>query len=341
MATHKVIQDIEAEDKFVGPLTLKQFIFAMAGMFFGYLNFFVVTQGLAWAMIFFTPFMLFAFFMAVPWSSTQATEIWVLAKLRYHLKPKKRIWSQSGLQQLVTITAPKKIEKTLTKELSQEEVKGRLKALADVIDSRGWSTKHVNQNGATADSDRLINLAAMPQAVPEVDIDSIPDIYDERGGPTASTVNQMIAEEDQRHRAELLDKMERVRHGEPIETVNQAPQAVTPPAAQPPQPFSASSNVDEKLLVEELKAKQKNSKLAQINMHRIGTKEVKKPVQATQPPSAKPLPQTAPPPSPSPSGKPVRPDILDLARNNDLNVATIARQLKKTDEDNEVVINLH
>ena len=28
MATYKVIQDIEAEDKLVGPLTLKQFIYA-------------------------------------------------------------------------------------------------------------------------------------------------------------------------------------------------------------------------------------------------------------------------------------------------------------------------
>ena len=28
MATYKVIQDIEAEDKLIGPLTLRQFIYA-------------------------------------------------------------------------------------------------------------------------------------------------------------------------------------------------------------------------------------------------------------------------------------------------------------------------
>jgi hypothetical protein len=38
---------------------------------------------------------------------------------------------------------------------------------------------------------------------------------------------------------------------------------------------------------------------------------------------------------------PVRPDIIDLARNNDLNVATIARQANQSDDENEVVISLH
>jgi hypothetical protein len=35
MATYKVIQDIEAEDKLVGPLSLKQFIFALIAIFLG------------------------------------------------------------------------------------------------------------------------------------------------------------------------------------------------------------------------------------------------------------------------------------------------------------------
>ncbi len=44
MATYKVIQDIEAEDKFLGPLTLKQFIFGAAAVFFGYLSLFCRDQ---------------------------------------------------------------------------------------------------------------------------------------------------------------------------------------------------------------------------------------------------------------------------------------------------------
>ncbi len=46
MATYKVIQDIEAEDKFVGPLTLKQFIFACITVVLGYLSFLLLTKNL-------------------------------------------------------------------------------------------------------------------------------------------------------------------------------------------------------------------------------------------------------------------------------------------------------
>jgi len=39
--------------------------------------------------------------------------------------------------------------------------------------------------------------------------------------------------------------------------------------------------------------------------------------------------------------EPLRPDIISLAHNNDLNVATLARQAKKDDESQEVVVSLH
>lgn len=58
MATYKVIQDIEADDQFVGPLTLKQFIFGMAGILFLWLNFLAITRGFAFATVLFTPPML-------------------------------------------------------------------------------------------------------------------------------------------------------------------------------------------------------------------------------------------------------------------------------------------
>ena len=114
MATYKVIQDIEAEDKFLGPLTLKQFIFAAGGAVFGYLSFLSVMKGAPFLLAVFVPPMLLGLFLAIPWSSEQSTEIWVLAKLRFLFKPKSRIWDQTGLEELVTVTVPKKEEKQLT-----------------------------------------------------------------------------------------------------------------------------------------------------------------------------------------------------------------------------------
>ena len=45
MATYKVLQDIEAEDKLIGPLTLKQFVFAIMTFGLGYLQFAMINSG--------------------------------------------------------------------------------------------------------------------------------------------------------------------------------------------------------------------------------------------------------------------------------------------------------
>jgi hypothetical protein len=45
MATYKVLQDIEAEDKLLGPLTLKQFIFAAVAIAIGFVEFKLITVG--------------------------------------------------------------------------------------------------------------------------------------------------------------------------------------------------------------------------------------------------------------------------------------------------------
>ena len=53
MSTYKVLQDIEAEDKLIGPLTLRQFIYALVAAFNGYLTFMVITKGIAFMAAFF------------------------------------------------------------------------------------------------------------------------------------------------------------------------------------------------------------------------------------------------------------------------------------------------
>jgi hypothetical protein len=129
VATYKVIQDIEAEDKILGPLTLRQFIFALVGSFFTYLSFLVLTKGLPVLLIIFLPPALFCWLFAFPFGRDQPTEIWFLAKLRFWFLPRKRLWDQTGVIELVTITVPKKIERILTDGLSQSEVKAACKPL--------------------------------------------------------------------------------------------------------------------------------------------------------------------------------------------------------------------
>ena len=143
MATYKVLQDIEAEDTLIGPLTLRQCIYAGIAVIGGYLSFVLISRGVGYLSVVFLPFILGGLFFAFPWSKQQTTEVWALAKVRFFLKPRKRIWNQSGVKELVTITAPRRAPKNYSRHLSPTEVQSRLRALADTIDSRGWAVKNI------------------------------------------------------------------------------------------------------------------------------------------------------------------------------------------------------
>ena len=337
MATYKVIQDIEAEDKFVGPLTLKQFIFASAGILFGWLNFLALSKGAGWALTIFLPPMLLGFFLAFPWSKEQPTEVWVLAKLRFRLKPKVRIWNQDGLQELVTITAPKVEEHQLTDNLSQTEVKSRLKALADTIDSRGWAVKNAQVDVAMTEqtSDRLISPSILPKQVPGIDLSGVQDIMDDDAS-VSTNFEQMMESSDQIRREENIDKMDRVRHGEPLEgrprteihlTQPEVNTSVTPSRSSLLPPLTVDPS-DEASLAQELRERQSRHLSATGRMRDITAKPKTHASEKTQA-------DMTSPPTPA--------IIRELSQNNSWNIDTVARQADKAtrnDEDNEVVIHL-
>lgn len=301
MAQYVVIQDIEAEDKFVGPLTLRQFIFAGITIILLYLCFLVVTNGLWPAVIVFLPPALISGFLAFPWGRDQPTEIWLLARLRFLFKPHLRIWDQSGLQQLVTITAPKQVTVDLTNGLDATQVTSRLEALAHTLDTRGWALKGVEVNmsagqpAAAPGSDRLVSASTLPVAqTPATTIRSSDDMLDMQNNPAAAQMAQMAQANEAAHRQALMDKMDQIR--------NEQAQA-----SQVPAPGTAQA--------------------------------------ASQTPVVAPLPQAlqaAPANAPTtPMPEPPKPAILELASNDDLSVATIARQANKSQSgDNEVVISL-
>src|SRR5580658_8123021 len=107
MAIYKVLQDIEAEDKILGPLTLRQFIFGLITAFLLYICFICIAKGAPYLLVIFLPPALLAGFFAYPFGRDQPTEVWAVAKLRFLFKPRRRMWDQSGVKELVTITVPK------------------------------------------------------------------------------------------------------------------------------------------------------------------------------------------------------------------------------------------
>lgn len=245
MATYKVIQDIEAEDKLIGPLTLRQFIYAGIACLAAYLSFLAATKGAAFMIVFLLPVVVVAGFFAFPWKGEQPTEVWALAKIRFMVKPRKRVWDQSGAKELVTITAPKRIQVDYTNGLSQNEVHSRLKALADTIDSRGWAIKNTNVNMyappalvMAEPSDRLVAPSVLPQEVDDTGVVAADDMLDEQNNHVAQQVDNMIEASAKAHRQRLIDELKRPdppKIPEPAKTpannywfLNQAPSASVP-----------------------------------------------------------------------------------------------------------------
>lgn len=412
MSSYKVLQDIEAEDKLVGPLTLRQFIYGLVGIFFFYLTFLAITKGAPYLSIVFAPFGMISGFFAWPWGKDQPTEVWALAKIRFLFKPRKRIWNQSGTKELVTITAPKHVEINYTNGLSQDEVQSRLKALANTIDSRGWAIKNVNVNlysqpSALADienSDRLVNPTSFPQAVPSDDITASDDMLDETNNPVARQFETMIEQSSRNRRQALLNRM---RQSEPAAPMLPTPamqsQPATPPAptsyapgtsnpsatAQTPQspapnywflnqptpaapsapPGSVTFNTqvvtpgaatmqlpttmpkasakvtpEEEAVIRELETQEHNQTQAYNHFHTIqplSVQQAQAKVQAAQAAAAEAATQAA---AAQRAKMTQAPDaaILQLATNDDLNVATLAREAHKRQQaQDEVVISLH
>jgi hypothetical protein len=219
MAVYKVIQDIESEDKIVGFLTLKTFVYALIAGALIYINIrFLMASVLGpvrflFVFILFWPMALFGV-LAAPLGGEQSTEVWILAHVRFFLKPRIRIWDQSGLLDLVTITVPKKIERQLTKNFTQREVRSRLRALATTLDTRGWAVRNVavnlNVNPSyldvqDTDSDRLVAGSNLPTTQAQTDINESDDIMDEQNNPTAQHFEALMQEEDERRKQKVSE----------------------------------------------------------------------------------------------------------------------------------------
>lgn len=330
MATYKLLQDIEAEDHIVGPLTLRQFIFGLIAMFFLYINFLVVAKVHAYFLLVITlpPFIFFGFF-AIPFGRDQPTEVWFLAKLRFWFKPRKRIWNQSGVKELVKINVPKKIEKNLTNGLSNYEVNSRLKTLANTLDSRGWAVKNISSPNSTVyaeptGSDRLVDLDTLPEPV-----QTVPDILDPNESTVAQHFNAMIQESDNVHRQQLVEEM----NSDPkIETTTSSNQWFMPHIDQTKGQVYATDvpaqveSEEEKELAEKLKNTKANEEQYYGHIRVLPTSEQK--MQNT---------------TQNTSNKTVSPDILKWADRDDVTIQTIAHQVKKppNDKNDEVIISLH
>lgn len=311
MAQYKVLQDIEAEDKLLGPLSLRQFIYAAITIALGFVAFRLFLTPVWFLGILFAPPALFFGLLAAPLGGQQSSEIWLLAKIRFFLKPKRRIWDQTGMKELVTITAPKKMEKILTKGYSQDEVQSRLKALATTLDTRGWAVKNATAPIYGDGSDRLLDIGQTSSQ--RVTTDVTTDIMDPSTSPRAQAMDDLMNKSAQQHKARVLENVQKYARPTATRTLN---------------------SEDEQLLSSQLR----NNQASQLNQH---PHEKIIPAPTTLQPINQSAEQRQSPVTAAPD-----PAILNLVENSEgLSVKTISGQAERirnrSADDDEVVISLH
>lgn len=201
MATYKVPQDVEAEDRLLGPFTFRQFIYLMIA---------VASLAAAWGLFQLFPLLgliplpiviLFGV-LALPLKKDQPMETYLVAIISFHLKSRKRIWTPGQKESSILITAPKIIEKPRTRNITEEEAGHRLSFLADIIDTEGYAIKN--------------NNTSMREEY-AAEASTIVDVLD---GQTGSIFDKMIEKEQSQRHTQLVSQMRSVIEGQSTSTIN-------------------------------------------------------------------------------------------------------------------------
>src|SRR5680860_249110 len=128
MAVYKVPQDVEADDKLIGFLSMKQFIFVIVAALLSFAAFQLGRINIV-LIVPFLPFIFIFGLLGLYQRKDQPAEIYLLAVLGFYLKPHRRIWNQDGILETVRITVPKKIATHYSDGLSKIQVKSSLDRL--------------------------------------------------------------------------------------------------------------------------------------------------------------------------------------------------------------------
>lgn len=343
MAVYKVPQDVEADDKLLGPFSFRQFI---------YLIVVALAIAAAWGLwtllpplvIIPLPVILLFGVLALPLRKDQPMETYVSALVSFYIKPRKRLWEPDGVDSLVEISAPKMVEVQRTKNLSQGEAVARLSYLADIVDTQGWSVRGV----AMPTTNSPMNTDVYYEA------QQTEDILDDNN-TIARNIDERITETATRRHQEVMQRMQQTSNQQPQAAPAPAPAqpapsyqpadpyaqlqpAPQPPVAQPQQPVAP---------VQPAPAQSEAEPQLHFNPYPSNIRQsVLQPLSDDQ---LQPAPQAAVAPEPAPaittSEKQPSPDIISLANNADLSIETIAREANRIHdrerlEEEEVVISL-
>jgi hypothetical protein len=313
MAVYKVPQDVEAEDKLIGPFSFRQFIYlivAALGIFMAWL----LAQIFIGLLVIPLPIIVTFLALALPLRKDQPMETYLIAMLKFFFKPRHRIWDPEGTISLVQITAPKVADGPQLKEFGGSEASQRLAYLAQVVDTQGWATR-----GAMSASDSLSDIFVAEASHAE-------DILDASSG-VAQAIDQRITQTDDARLSAVRQQ---------FQAAIQQPQHPQQPPQLPPEPqqLAAPQVADDSSLPQDIHYNPYPNAMRQHVINPAGVQ---------QPDAPQPVVQTASQAQAEkqPGSETVSPDIMRLANNNDLSISALSREAHRLEnDDKEVVISL-
>ena len=333
MANYKVPQNVEADDKLLGPFSFRQFIYLMivvAAIGVGYVLFRILPP----LVVIPLPVVVFFGALALPLRKDQPMEIYLAAILSFYLKPRQRMWDPDGIETLVQIAAPRNQEVQRTKNVTSGEAVQRLRYLSDLSDTHGWSVRGIHDpNGSSLNTD-VYNEAQQTQ-----------DPLDS-GGILAQNLNHMISQTDQRRHEEMINQ---------FQAAVATPSIPLQPQYAPPDPYTVLSQPQDAPYTAALPTTNPFDTMPAphfdpypVNMNQTVIQPLSIQAQMAQAQPVQPPPQPlAAPPQTTTSANPISPDIIKLASNTDLSIETISREAHRINEkeaslsdSDEVVISL-
>lgn len=344
MAQYKVPQDVEAEDKLIGPFSFRQFIYlGIAAL--GIVIAFGLWQIFPGLIVVPLPVILLFLVLALPLRKDQPMETYLTAVIRFFLKPRRRLWQPEGSVDLVTIVAPRTAEVQLTKSLSGADAAAQLGYLAQVVDTQGWATRGV------------LNPTASMNDTVYAEAQQAEDVFDENTNVVRTFENMLDKSNDARKESVMQQFRQAAKRRDTPEPTPSEPSAIAEPVTS-----VAASDADENT------PPQTQTSTAQpatnddppadfhynpypSNMHQhvlspLGSKHSKRSAgisnqSSTEVAADDRKPTTDYSAQSTSLGQP-SPDIIRLANNNDLSISALANEAHRLSEkDEEVVINLH
>ena len=346
MAQYKVPQDVEADDKLIGPFSFRQFVYLLiaGGLIALAVALFQLFPLLAIIPI---PFVLLLLALALPLKKDQPMETYLAALVSFYLKPRKRIWEPGQREATILITAPKKVEDKRTRDLSQEEATHRLSFLADIVDTEGYAIKGASKNSMRED------LIAEANATT--------DMFDAYNSNLNRAINEDRTERHNdavREMREAINRSEQVGDGAAIVGASgtviqptgaladgdtsavsgqQIPEANAKPDVVPD--VSVVGAAVETVAAGAEKPAMTTEKAEPVSLSGITSDTIVKPDLVTEQMSD----ESAPVQKKSETPPKAQPKMVELANNSEFTIATIAKQANriKRKEDGEVFISLH